>query len=39
MKEKISIILDTEVVDVIHRLSEEDQRKFSKYNNRVPYKK
>lgn len=35
LKEKVSITLDTEVVDVIRRLSEEDQRSFSQYINRV----
>ena len=35
LKEKVSITLDTEIVDVIRRLSEEDQRSFSQYINRV----
>lgn len=35
LKEKVSITLDTDVVEELRRLAEEDQRSFSQYINRV----
>ena len=35
LKEKVSITLDADVVEVLRELSEKDQRSFSQYINRV----
>ena len=35
LKEKVSITLDGDVVEEVKRLSEEDDRSFSQYINRV----
>lgn len=35
LKEKVSIILDGDVVEEVKRLAEEDDRSFSQYINRV----
>ena len=35
LKEKVSITLDSDIVDKIKRLAEDDERSFSQYINKI----